>query len=91
MSKEQIRILQEDSCNRARKMVPDPDLREKICRDARSLIKKNKGAPLSKQQLEKLDEKFLARGSRKPDAEAVRWVPRCEGLHPQGRVPKQRT
>ncbi|MCI0487660.1 MAG: toll/interleukin-1 receptor domain-containing protein [Blastocatellia bacterium] len=90
LSKEQIRILQKDSCDRARKMVPNPDLREKICRDARSEIEKNKGAPLKKELLEDLDEKFLALGLRNRDAKIVRWVLRCEGLHPQGRVPKRR-
>jgi hypothetical protein len=47
---------------------------------------RNKGESLSKQQLEELDRRFLARGERKPDAELVRWVLRASRLHPQGRV-----
>lgn len=43
---------------------------------------------LSKQKLETLDRRFLARNQRNPDAEIVRWVLRCAELHPQGRVSK---
>jgi hypothetical protein len=86
LDKEQIRILVKDSCERARKFVPDPQLREKICKEAKAEIRKNSSTPLSKQQLERLDRHFLAQNARKPDAEIVRWVLRCAGLHPQGRV-----
>lgn len=85
---EQIRFLIKDSCRRARKEVPNVKLQKKICQAAKMFRKKNNNQPLSKRQLEELDMQFLARGSRKPDAEIVRWVLRCARLHPQGRVVK---
>jgi hypothetical protein len=79
-------ILVEDSKRHAQKFVPDSGLQKKICEAARVLLKKNRGKSLSKRQLEQLDERFLAGGLRKPDAEIARWVLRAARLHPQGRV-----
>lgn len=79
-------ILVEDSKRRAQKFVPDSGLQRKICKAAKVFLKHNKGKSLSKRQLEQLDQHFLARGSRKPDAEIARWVLRAARLHPQGRV-----
>ncbi|HSE18462.1 MAG TPA: toll/interleukin-1 receptor domain-containing protein [Pyrinomonadaceae bacterium] len=86
LSKEQVKILIRDSCDRARKMVPDPKVRDRLEKAARASMKKNEVKVLSKAQLQSLDEQFLSHGSRKPDAELVRWVLRCKRLHPQGRV-----
>jgi hypothetical protein len=86
LSKEQVKILVSDSCERARKVVPNSKLQNRIAKAARALMKKNHGNALNKQQLEALDRQFLSRGSRKPDAELVRWVLRCNRLHPQGRI-----
>jgi hypothetical protein len=85
-SPEEREILVKDSESRAQKFVPDLKLRKKISKAAEVLLKQNKGKSLSKKQLEALDKRFLAHGSRKPDAEIVRWVLRATRLHPQGRV-----
>ncbi|MCI0628507.1 MAG: toll/interleukin-1 receptor domain-containing protein [Acidobacteria bacterium] len=79
-------LLQRDSVERSDRYVPDRRLQRNICTAAKPLLRKNKGRPLSKAQLEDLDRRFLARGKRKPDAMKVRWVFRAHGLHPQGRV-----
>jgi hypothetical protein len=80
------RWLRRDSCKHARLEVPDFKIQERIIEAAKQLIKKHGGTPLSKSQLEALDRQYLAGGSRKPDAEKVRWVLRSVGLHPQGRA-----
>ena len=85
-SPEERETLVKDSESRAKKFVPDPELRKKILKAAEALLKKNRGRSLSKKQLETIDGQFLARDSRKPDAEIVRWVLRAARLHPQGRV-----
>jgi hypothetical protein len=86
LSKEQVKVLVHDSCERARKLVPDSKLRNRIATAAKASMKKNDVKALNKPQLEALDKQFLSRHSRKPDAEIVRWVLRCKKLHPQGRV-----
>lgn len=78
-------ILLKDAIARADKLVPDKKLQRDICDAAKPLLAKNRGRPLGKAQLEELDQRFLARGKRKSDAENVRWVLRAHGLHPQGR------
>lgn len=84
LSKQQVRILARDSCRRAGEMVKDAALREKIVAEARAM--KAGDQPLKKEQLARLDKKYLAGRRRKPDPEAVRWVLRCARLHPQGRA-----
>lgn len=84
LTKEQQRQLTKNSCERARQMVPDPDLHKKISRAARKMKRDAKVETLSKDMLAKLDEQFLAGNSRKPDPKKIRWVLRCHGLHPQG-------
>jgi len=86
LNKQQLRILTNDSCKKAREMVKDEALREKIIKSARELKKIDKNKPLGKQQLAQLDKKFLAGKRRKPDPEVVRWVLRCAQLHPQGKA-----
>ena len=83
LSQEQVKVLVKDSCERAQRMVPDLKLQKRIVKAARALIKKKQ--PLNKQQLERLDRRFLAGNTRRPDSELVRWVLRCNQLHPQGR------
>lgn len=84
LSPDQIRILTTNSCEKATEKVPNQILRAKICREAKRLGAGN-SKNLGKKDLEAIDKKFLAR-RRKPDAEIVRWVLRCAGLHPQGRT-----
>jgi len=89
LSKEQMRILIQDSCEHACKMVPSNNLRNKIVQRAKGILAlKGAGSALNKSDLEKIDKDVLARDSRKPDAVKVRWVLRCAKLHPQGRVQK---
>lgn len=83
LSNEQIRVLVNDSCKRAREMVKNEKVQEKIIAEAKALIQK-KGRVLNKGELAKLDERFLAHGARRPDPKFVRWVLRCAKLHPQG-------
>lgn len=85
---EEKKILIQDAKRRAKKFVPDMELQRKICNEAKVLRRKNRDQPLSKAQLEDLDERFLACGSRKKDAKKVRWVLRANNLHPQGRAKK---
>lgn len=84
LSTEQIRVLVNDSCKRAREVVRNDKVREKITEAARELMKKQ-GRALNKGELARLDKKFLAGGTRKPDPKYVRWVLRCARLHPQGK------
>jgi hypothetical protein len=79
-----IKLLAKNSCEQAAKMVPDPALRAKICQEARRMGV-GPARSLGKKDLAAIDAKFLADG-RRPDPKFVRWVLRCEGLHPQGRV-----
>lgn len=91
LSKEQMRILVKDSCEHARQMVPNDNLRVKIVQRAKGILKtKGAGSVLNKSDLEKIDKDVLAGNTRKPDAVKVRWVLRCAELHPQGRVQKQK-
>lgn len=85
LTEEQTGILRRDACERASEAVPNPELRAKICREAKRLIKQKGVDHLSKKDLAALDKKVLTNG-RKPDPENVRWVLRCAGLHPQGRA-----
>jgi TIR domain len=85
LTEEQTGILRRDACERASEAVPNPELRAKICREAKRLIKQKGVDHLSKKDLAALDKKSLANG-RKPDPEIVRWVLRCAGLHPQGKA-----
>ncbi|HEV3467763.1 MAG TPA: toll/interleukin-1 receptor domain-containing protein [Pyrinomonadaceae bacterium] len=84
LSRHQVRVLARDSCERAREMVKDAALREKIIAEARAM--KADDTPLNKEQLARLDRKYLAGRRRKPDPKFVRWVLRCARLHPQGRA-----
>lgn len=84
---EEMESLVADSKMRAEKFVPAQKLRKQICRAAQTLIKKNKGQPLSTEQLEDLDEEFLLPSERRnKDAKKIRWVLRANRLHPQGVV-----
>jgi hypothetical protein len=84
---EEVESLVADSRTRAEKFVPAQKLRERICRAAQKLIKKNKGQPLNVEQLEDLDEQFLLPMERRnKDAKKIRWVLRANRLHPQGVV-----
>ncbi len=58
-AEEEKKLLIADSMSRAIKFVPDEKLRQKICNQAKKVIKKNEGEPLNKRQLEELDEDFL--------------------------------
>ncbi len=55
LDKEQVKILVRDSCERARKMVPDSKLQDRIAKAARASMKKKHVKALNKQQLEALD------------------------------------
>ncbi len=83
-TEEEVVRLVEDSERNANGLVPSIELQGQICQEARS-----RGAspqsPLSKEDLKKLDEKFLANGRRKSDPKKIRWVLRAHRLHPQGR------
>ncbi len=86
---EEVQLLIEDSCRRAKSFVPSAARRRQICHEAR----KRGASPQSKleiKELKELDTQFLAQGRRKPDAEYVRWVLRCHRLHPQGTAPRSR-
>lgn len=84
MDEEQLGILTNDSCRRAKEAVRNAALRKKIEQAARQLKGADKSRTLSKEELAQLDEQFLAGGRRKSDPKYVRWVLRCAGLHPQG-------
>jgi hypothetical protein len=80
-------MLVEIAIGRAQSLVPDSRLRNKICQEAKVLLRQNEGESLSKEQLEQLDEKFLRKAENRntPDPKKVRWVLRAAHLHPQGR------
>jgi hypothetical protein len=77
-------LLLEDSKQHAYSFVPSAVLQQQICQAARTLGASEE-SPLSKEQLEKLDQQFLGREKRKADPKKIRWVLRANRLHPQGR------
>jgi len=87
LSKEEMQLLVENAVIRAEELVRDVDLRNRICRAAKVLLRKNKGQSLSKEQLEQLDKRFLQKREerKEPDPKKIRWVLRAARLHPQGR------
>jgi hypothetical protein len=82
---EEKRLLREDSKQRADSFVFLADLQRQICEAAKALGA-GEESPLSKEQLKRLDSKFLGGEKRKVDPKKIRWVLRAHRLHPQGRA-----
>lgn len=84
LTQKELEILRKDACRKAKKLVRNEEVREKIREAAERLIKENEDRPLSTQKMKDLDKLILSTG-RKSDAKFVRWVLRCHKLHPQVR------
>ncbi len=89
LDKDERHELKVEALVRAKRGVPDKELREKVVAAARRRIAELGVKHLSKPELEKLDEKFVLpteKRRKKVDPEKVRWILRSKGLHPQARA-----